>query len=273
MSTPRTKSLGRAVDLLRTVAAHPEGVSASALARATGVPRSTVARTLRTLADAGLVEDREGWVLGYELVRLARAADPYRRLVEAARPALARLRDATGESALLAVVSGRPAIEIVLQLDPDRHVGVASWVGAEVPLHASAAGKLVLAELDRDELDAWLATKTPARFTRATLADAEALRRELERVRRRDAAELVDELEDGLASVAVPVRAPDGALVGAIGISGPTFRLGRDRRRALLPELREAAAAVEDAAHRGYASAIGRPTVSASRRSAANDER
>src|ERR1700758_387242 len=124
---PRTKSLGRAVELLHAVAAHPDGSSAAELARDTGLPRSTVTRTLSTLADAGLVEQARGWVLGYELVRLARAADPYRALVEYASGVLARLRDATGESALLAVMRGRPGLEIVLQVDPDRHVGVANW--------------------------------------------------------------------------------------------------------------------------------------------------
>ncbi|HYA07979.1 MAG TPA: helix-turn-helix domain-containing protein, partial [Gaiellaceae bacterium] len=96
MSTPRTQSLGRAVELLRAIAAQPAGSTASELARATGLPRSTVARTLHTLADARLVEEAGGWVLGYELVRLARTADPYRGLVERSRPVLARLRDEAG---------------------------------------------------------------------------------------------------------------------------------------------------------------------------------
>jgi DNA-binding IclR family transcriptional regulator len=180
-------------------------------------------------------------VLGYELVRLARAADPYRMLVEAAHGELARLRDESGESALLAVARGRPGIEIVLQVNPERHVGVADWVGADVPLHASAAGKLALAELTQAELDVWLAEHPLTRFTRSTLTDPLALRRQLRRVQARGWAELVDELEDGHAALAVAVRGAHG-LVGAVGISGPTFRLGRARRRALLPRLQAAAA-------------------------------
>jgi IclR family transcriptional regulator, acetate operon repressor len=128
--TPRTKSLGRAARLLHAVADRSSERSASELARTTGIPRSTVTRTLRTLADLGFVEESEGgWILGYELVQLAREADPHRQLVEAAYPALARLRDDAGESALLAVPRGRPGMEILLQLDAERHVGVANWVG------------------------------------------------------------------------------------------------------------------------------------------------
>jgi DNA-binding IclR family transcriptional regulator len=250
VSTPRTKSLGRAIELLRAVAARPRGASASELARATGLPRSTVTRTLSTLADAGLVEHVGGWVLGYELVRLARAADPYRDPVGAARGVLARLRDDTDESALLAVTRGRPGIEILLQLDPGRHVGVASWVGVDVPLHASAAGKLALAELERDELEAWLLGNPLVQYTQSTVTDARALSAELARVRRRGWAEIVDELEEGLTSLAVPVRSGDDSLSALIGISGPTFRLGRTRRRELLPRLQSAASDLESTARR-----------------------
>lgn len=243
---PRTKSLRRAALLLRAVAEHPHGESASQLARTTGIPRSTVARTLGTLAELGFVEESDGgWVLGYELVRLGRAADPHGRLVETAYPTLARLRDDAEESALLAVPWGRPGMEILLQVDAERHVGVANWVGADVPLHASSAGKLVLSELADHELDAWLRTATLDAYTERTIDDPQALRLELARVRRQGWAELVDELEDGLASVSVPVRRSDGQLAGVIGVSGPTSRLGRTRRRDLRPRLRSAAAEIE----------------------------
>jgi DNA-binding IclR family transcriptional regulator len=133
----------------------------------------------------------------------------------------------------------------VLQLDPDRLVGVADWVGVDVPLHASAAGKLALAGLAPEELDAWLATNPPAAFTASTITVAGALAAELERVRRRGWAELVDELEQGHSALACPLRAGDGSLAGAVGISGPTFRLGRARRRRLLADLQAAAAELE----------------------------
>jgi IclR family acetate operon transcriptional repressor len=248
--TPRTKSLGRAVRLLHAVADRPSGSSASELARASGLPRSTVTRTLRTLADEGLVEespDGAGWILGHELVRLARAADPHRRLVDAARPALARLRDRTGESALLAVPHGRPGLEILLQLDPKRHIGVADWVGVDVPLHASSAGKLVLAELEPAELESWLERSPLAPFTDRTTTDVEALRAELARVRRQGWADLVDELEDGLTSISVRLLSPRGNLAAIVGVSGPTFRLPRARRRELLPEVEATAEEIERA--------------------------
>jgi DNA-binding IclR family transcriptional regulator len=249
---PRTQALQRAVDVLHAVARARDGATAAGLARSTGLPRPTVTRTVRTLADAGLVErGAGGWVLGYELVRLARSADPYRAVVEAARGPLARLRDAAGESALLAVPRDGPAMEILLQLDAAHHVGVADWVGAEIPLHASSAGKVVLASLAEEALDAWLASTELAPLTGATIVEPGRLRAELARVRARGYAELVDELESGLTSLSAPVRAADGELAAMIGVSGPTFRLGPSARRTAVPAVLAAAAAVERALVRG----------------------
>ena len=251
--TPRTQSLSRAVALLHAVADESGARSASELARATGLPRSTVTRTLRTLADVDFVAEADGgWRIGDELARLGRATDPHRTMVEAASSPLARLRDEAEESALLAVPDSRPGLQILLQLDPERHIGVTSWVGTEVALHASAAGKLFLAELDEEELDGWLDDVERRRYTKRTIVEPKAVRAEVARVRRRQWAELVDELEDGLASLSVPVRSTDATLVGVVGLSGPTFRLGRARRRELLPRVQAAASEIETAlARRG----------------------
>jgi IclR family acetate operon transcriptional repressor len=240
---PRTKALQRAVSVLHAVAAEP-GASASSLARTAGLPRATVTRTLRTLADAELVEEVDGgWMLGYGVVRLAREADPFRAVIRAAGRPLDQLRDATGESALLAVPVGRTEMEIVLQLDASHIVGVTDWVGIAPPLHASSAGKLLLADLSEPELDAWVADHMLKGGTDAAIHDEASLRAELRRTRQRGWAAIVDELEVGLTSLSAAVRDHDGALVGMLGISGPTFRLGARRRREVLVLVLEAAAA------------------------------
>jgi DNA-binding IclR family transcriptional regulator len=120
-------------------------------------------------------------------------------------------------------------------------------VGTDVPLHASSAGKLILADLDPEELTAWLASGSLRSYTERTIAAPDQLRAELERVRRQRSAEIVDELEPGLASISVPVHSPDGPFAGVIGLSGPTFRLGRARRREVLPRVRAAAGEIERA--------------------------
>ena len=243
---PRTAALDRAIDVLCSIAESTEPASASALARSTRQPRATVSRTLRTLADRGLVaETPAGWVAGNELFRLARIADPRGAVIEAAAGPLRRLRDRADESALLAIVAGRARMEIVTQLDGAHRLGVVGWVGADVPLHASYVGKLVLAELSQGELEAWFEEAQPIRLTARTVTTVPALAAELRRVRRRGWAEIVDELEDGLVSLAAPVRDHGGDLVAAVGLSGPSSRLGAARRKELLPVVLEAASEVE----------------------------
>jgi IclR family pca regulon transcriptional regulator len=83
-----------------------------------------------------------------------------------------------------------------------------------------------------------------ASFTEETLTDPCALRAEVARIRRQGWAELVDELEEGLAAISVPVRSPAGVVVAVVGIGGPTFGPGRNRRRDL-PVVQAAAAEIE----------------------------
>jgi IclR family acetate operon transcriptional repressor len=240
----RTQSLARAITLLRLTAARPEGAPTATLARAAGLPVATAARLLATFSDAGFVERTaadDGWVLGRELIRLVSGADPDRLLVGRARPLVEGLAETTGESAMLAVPRPPVGADVLLQVDTARFVGATNWVGRAFPLHASASGKLVLAELSDDALAAWAAHHPLDRYTDHTITDHDGLRGELERVRRRGYAELADELEDGLAAIAAPVRSPEGALVAIIGVSGPSFRLGPERRAEVLPPIRDAA--------------------------------
>lgn len=255
----RTQSLARAITLLRMAAARPEGAPTAALARAAGLPVATAARLLATLADAGFVERTaadDGWVLGRELVRLVNGADPDRMLVARARPLVEGLAETTGESAMLAVPRPPVGADVLVQVDTPRFVGATNWVGRAFPLHASASGKLVLAELSDDALAAWTSHQRLDRYTDHTITHPVTLRGELERVRRRGYAELADELEDGLAAIAAAVRGSGGTLVAMVGVSGPSFRLGPERRAEVLPRILDAA----DELGRRLGSGSGQPT-------------
>jgi DNA-binding IclR family transcriptional regulator len=266
---PRTKSLGRAVDVLNALAMHP-GASASKLARVISLPRSTVSRTLRTLADGGLVEEESadsGWILGYELVRLARAADPHRRLIQQAEAPLHQLRDATAEAVSLSVQTSGPGIETILQVNANHFIGLTNWVGLDVPVHASSAGKLALAAMDEPEFEQWLRAARLRAYGAKTITNKDLLHTEIARVRRQHWAETVDELEAGLAGISAGVYLHDRTLVGIVGICAPITRLGRHRRRELLPLVQEAARTIEVALTRlGHDEA--RPGSSARRREA-----
>jgi IclR family pca regulon transcriptional regulator len=246
MSVPRTQSLTKAIALLRAMQHFPRGVTTAELARATDLPPATAGRLLATLEDAGFAErDDRGWSIGRELVRIAQHAEPQRALARRARPLLADLAAAAKESAMLGVPRGRTRVVVVAQADGPRLLGITNWVGRPIDdLHASAAGKLLLAESGDDAVAAWMRRATPRRLTARTIAAPRALLEELARVREQGWAEIDGESEPGLASVAVPVRdAEDRRLVGMLGFSGPAERLDR---LALVAPLERAAAALAD---------------------------
>jgi DNA-binding IclR family transcriptional regulator len=245
---PRAQSLTRAAALVRAAGATAVdgGASTAELARRCGLPVATAARLLATLSDEGFVErttDGGGWTLGLPLVRLARAADPDRALIAAARPLLQALAVEAGESTALAVARPGPTMDVIVQADGPGLLGVSDWVGRVFPLHASAPGKLILAALDDAALRDWVGHARPERFTPRTITSLRGLRAELARIRAQGYAEMQDELEPSLASLAVPVSAAGsgGAPLALIGVSGPTGRLDAGRRRALVPALRATA--------------------------------
>ncbi len=241
---PRNQSLERAVLLLHALAAHPKGATTASLARETELPRPTTGRLLATLADAGLAEhlpDSESWVLGYEVVRLGRAADPYRSLIQQAQPHLEQLAAEAGESAMLGASRRPGTLDVISQVDAGNLVGVGSWVGRSIGLHASVGGKLVYAALDDADLDVLLRDVRLKRYTRRTLTTLASLRNEIQRIRRQGYAEAIDELEDGLSSIGVAVAPLVGGVLVSVGVSGPTSRLTVRRRREILPLIRACA--------------------------------
>jgi DNA-binding IclR family transcriptional regulator len=218
---------------------YAQGASTAELARATELAPATAGRLLVTLEDAGFaVRGTGGWSIGPEVVRLGRRADPHRALARRAQPVLDDLAAGAGESAMLAVPRPGPGVEVVGQADGPRLLGLTNWVGRPIPLHASAAGKLVLAELTDRALAAWIARERPVRLTPRTLAGRARLVPEIERVRAQGWATIDEESEPGLASIAVGVRDHDQALVAIVGFSGPRDRLDRE---ALLAPLQRAA--------------------------------
>jgi DNA-binding IclR family transcriptional regulator len=242
---PRTQSLSRAIELLRAVAANPTGISGAALTRITGLPQPTVARALATLSDAGFVEATDaGWALGYELVRLARAADPYGALLAAAGPVMATLVKTASETVVLGVPRVPVGFETIYQIDAPNLVGVTNWVGMPLPLHASGMGKHVLAELSEEELTEWLEGNSLEPCTDRTIVEPQRLRTELARVRATDTSAVVDELEPGLSGLGRALRGPSGELAAIVAISGPSFRLTARRRKELAPPLAEAVMAI-----------------------------
>jgi DNA-binding IclR family transcriptional regulator len=241
------QSVQKAAAILRAAAARPDGETASGLARMAGLSHATSLRLVHTLENEGLLMRRpeDGrYVIGLDLVRLGSAAEHAELLPLVSRKPLKRVADETRETITLSVLRGREALDIVLQIDAPHVVQAVNWLGQRYPLHASSSGKIVLAALDPTRLRRIVARPLEQR-TSVTITDPGELQRELERVRRQGYSVVVDELEDGLASVSVPILGADRRLLGTVDVTGPSFRFDVVRRRAALEHARVAVAEIE----------------------------
>jgi IclR family pca regulon transcriptional regulator len=166
-------------------------------------------------------------------------------LPDIAEPHLERLAAEVRESSSVSVLDGDDIV-YVARVPTSRIMRVAINVGTRFPAHATSMGRVQLAALSETELDAYLARADRRRLTQHTLTDADALRRELGRVRAQGWALVDQELEEGLRSVAAPIRDRSGRVVAAVNVSAHASRASKETvRRVLLPPLLATAEHIE----------------------------
>jgi DNA-binding IclR family transcriptional regulator len=188
------------------------------LARDLGVSRSALFRVLYTLTEQGfLLHDPRGgyYALGPEVLALSRGL-ARRELLARAWPVLERLRDATGWSAHLGVLEGAEVVYL-LRVAAARDRRSIVHVGSRLPAEATAMGRMLLAE------SAGAQGTLPARLLRRARQD-----------RARGHVLHLGEFEQGIASIAAPVRDADGRAIAAINISAALREAAEARRPALL---------------------------------------
>lgn len=190
----------------------------SEVAMKADLPISTASRILAALEQwGGVSRGVDGtYEVGHRLWEIGARASKASVLREASRPALARLSGSTGESAQLAVLEGDSAL-VIECLTGHKASPIATRVGGRLPLHASAAGRVLLAHAD-DEFIAKVLRGRLQRLTPYTQVMPGRLAQELMAVRRRGAAAVREEMTLGRSSVAAPVRDRFGTVVAALGV-------------------------------------------------------
>jgi DNA-binding IclR family transcriptional regulator len=244
------QSVHRAISILQ-VLARGGAAGVTEISAELGLHKSTVFRLLATLEARGLVEqhsERGTYRLGYGVVQLAAGATKADDLSLLSRPICRQLAETVRETVNVAVHDGKAVISIDQVLGSPT-ITTHNWVGQRAPMHATTAGKVFMAHMDPEQLDALLAEPLET-YTPHTIVDPAVLRRELALVRERGYAVTMEENEIGLAAVGAPIRTLDGRVIAAVTASGPTFRITEDN----LPELAEhvLAAASEISQRHGF---------------------
>jgi IclR family acetate operon transcriptional repressor len=243
METPAgTQAVERAVAILELFDERTPDLSIADVVSALDVHRSTASRMMATLERHGLLEQADvpgRYRLGLGLVTLAGLVlnrFPVRAL---ARPRLRELRDETNETAWLGMLDGHSVI--YLDQASSRHITVnVDWVGRRQALTDGVTGRLLLAFQPADVIERLVDEAAPGAVG---LSDVE-----LASVRRRGHAVRIGDADDAYTGVAVPIRDHRGAVIAAIALGGPRYRVSPERLEAeLVPMALRAAARVSEA--------------------------
>lgn len=233
---PLIQSLDRGLAILQAVARAKEPVSLGELAELLDIDRSSAFRLAHTLRRRGFLScppGRKDYVLGSSMWTLSRQYDWNNMLVKVAHPELKLLAAQINETAHLAIREGKSAL-FVDSAHAKNVVAVAGQSGELVPLHCTAHGKALLADLDERELRAQLGAGPLQMFTRTTITTIKALARECASIQEQGYATDDSEYAAELRCIAAPIRFGKD-IVGSIGISAPLQRFAKS----LYPEYAE----------------------------------
>ena len=255
-ASSRVQSLVRAFAILETVARSRDGIGLSDLARRLDLHVSTVFNLARTMASLHYLQqspDDRRYRIGRSLLSLGANAVDDVLLVNKARTVMEELSRVSGESGTFAVWTGGDVVAMA------RSSGGGSFelsdrVGGVRPAHATATGKVLLAELPDERVAAYARATGLVRLTARTIVDLRRLMGELNRVRQTGVALDHGEYREDVCCIAMPVRDFSGRVVGAMGLSGPIWRMTEEVRRKKAVLLEKAVRKLShDLGHGGFA--------------------
>jgi DNA-binding IclR family transcriptional regulator len=229
-------SLDKALQILKHLGTGP--ASLDQLATALGVHKTTVLRLLRTLAEQHFVfrDGNHRYHLGSQVFELSSRGLEQREVRGIAAPHLAAFNRAHGRTTHLSELSGSEIVYID-KLESHDQLRMASRIGLRAPVHSTAAGKVLVADLPPAALEGVLAGVTFTRMTPNTITSRDGFLAELARVRGQGWAHDREENEKSINCIGAPVRDASGRAVAAVSVSVPDIVLTDDRLLELLPAL------------------------------------
>jgi len=245
------QSVDRALTILSILQETEEPLGVTEIGVRMGLHKSSVYRTLTTLARRGYAcQDprTERYTLGLKLVELGTTVLERLELRELARPHLKRLMEASREVAHLVVLQDGEAVYIE-KVEYPGPVKMASRIGARNPLYCTGVGKALLAFMPKKSADAIIARGLKQR-TPSTIIDPIKLREELKHIRGCGYACDLEENEPGIRCVAAPIFDHRGQVIAACSVSGLAMTMTESKLRDCVGLVRQAS--IEISAALGY---------------------
>ena len=214
-------NLANACRILSLVTESDQGLSLTELEQRLAVPRTTAFRILQTLCQEQVLEKHgKRYLVGAQLFKMGLSLLSSQRLQQQALPMLQKLALSTGLSAHLALPHNKGAL-LVEVCDSPNPLRLAARPGTIADFNCSAAGKLFLAFHHFDQLHSFAAAGLFKQRTSHSLVQPNELTTELQRILARGYASDEMEYHDDVRCLAAPVRNSQGAVVAAVGITGP----------------------------------------------------
>ncbi len=218
------QSFARGLQVIRSFSAQAPQQTLTEVAQRAGLTRAGARRILLTLQALGYVKcNGRQFSLAPRILDLGFAYLSSLPLWNLAEPVMERLVEDIKESCSAAVLDG-PDVVYVLRVPTHKIMSINLGIGSRLPAYCTSMGRTLLASLEPAALDALLVDYPPQRRTRRTITDVGELKKELDTVRRQGWCIVDQELEEGLVSLAAPIRDRTGRPIAAMNISGQANR-------------------------------------------------
>jgi len=241
-------ALARGLSVMRAFGRQRERLTLAEISKIVDLPRATARRCLITLRTLGYVESTGKYFrLTPQVLTLSQAYFSSNPLPQVAQKFIEQVSEAVRESCSLSVLTGDEVV-YVARSSRKRQASIHRGVGVNLPAYCTSMGRVLLANLSSDELDAYFARVNLTKFNHKTIADEATLRRIFEQVRKDDYCLIDGELEHDLRAIAVPVRTSTGTVVAALNVSMEGTRMTLKQFQShTLPSLRQAASKIRSA--------------------------
>lgn len=220
------RAILRAVEILEVLRAEKEPQSLASLHHTLGLSKTTLARILNTLENAGYVErdsSRQKYTLGLKLIYYGYAVSERLTVKQMAAPVLNRIRDACSETVYIYILHNNRRL-CVDCLQGKSAVRVMAYVGDESPLYVGASGKVILAYFSEQDLDRYFKETELVPLTPNSIVSRELLEQDLKLIRQRGYAVSMGEKVAGVISVSAPLKDERGNVKASLSIAAPIDR-------------------------------------------------
>lgn len=232
-------SVIKAVEIIELLSSTDEELGATEISNRLNYGVSATYHILNTLKITKMIEQdnkTKKYRLGLKLWKIGKMAREQNHLSSFIKPYLKNLRDLTGETVNLTILDNGEIVYIA-QEESNKLIRMFTKIGARVPLHCSAAGKVLLAFQPKDKQDSIIEILNFNRFTDKTVTEPRILKKELQSIRQKGYAFDDEEREYGVSCIAAPIFDFDREVIAAISISGPTSRLDRKIKESFIEEI------------------------------------